>query len=330
MISQEKGNAPGGPLESSALGGDRVQPLQMRSFALIGAAFALAACGSAAVPGRAQVPGLDRLSGEVGPIEVDLPGADLSAVRGPAGWVLIGASLDSGRVVGGSAPECALRRTLSGAVAAQTPRCASLLGAYAALERARNFLISAGAEALPPAPIVADAPDAGLRYVSEADAYTLAEGPARAHIPAALNPGAVAREAARRQLRTLSRTHPEEAEGIALFLGAAVAGDPGYLGASDAGGDPTGELDLSRPLPVGASPSAVLASALWAWADASGDLVGAARAALAAFRAVAEREAGGPAAVLSLVAAQLDGVERDQACAVFRARLASAGIQACP
>jgi hypothetical protein len=34
--------------------------------------------------------------------------------------------------------------------------------------------------------------------------------------------------------------------------------------------------------------------------------------------------------VLSLVAAQLEGAERDQACAVFRARLHGAGISACP
>ena len=168
-------------------------------------------------------------------------------------------------------------------------------------------------------------------YVPEADAYTLNGGPAGARVPAALNPGAVAREAARRQLRAVSSTHPDEAEGVALFLGAAAAGDPGYLGASDRQGDPTGELDLSRPLPPDASVVAVLAGALWAWADASGDPVGAARAALAAARALGERaDAGGRAALLSLVAGQLEGAERDQACAVFRARLASAGIEACP
>jgi len=301
--------------------------------ALLLAGVALAACGSAAVPGRAQVPGLDRLSGELTAVEVDLPGADLSAVRGPSGWVLVGASVDSGRVVGGAAPDCSLRRTASGALAAQTGKCGGFLGAYAALDRSRAFLISAGAEALPAAPIVADAAEApaGLRYVPEADAFTLAGGPQGARIPAALNPGAVAREAARRQLRTVARTHPDEAEGVALFLGAAVAADPGYLGASDGEGDPTGELDLSRPLPAGAPVSAVLAGALWAWADASGDPVGAARAALAAVRALGERtDAGGKAALLSLVAGQLEGAERDQACAVFRARLASAGIEACP
>jgi len=41
-------------------------------------------------------------------------------------------------------------------------------------------------------------------------------------------------------------------------------------------------------------------------------------------------ERGGPAALLSLVAGQLDGAERDQACAVFRARLSSGEIEACP
>jgi hypothetical protein len=302
-----------------------------RAFLLAGVA--LAACGPAAVPGRAQVPGLDRLSGELTAVEVDLPGADLSAVRGPSGWVLVGASLDSGRVLGGSAPDCALRRTPSGALAAVSVRCGGLLGAYAALDRARSFLLAAGAEALPAAPIVADAADApaGLQYVPEADAFTLASGPRGARIPAALNPGAVAREAARRQLRTVARAHPDEAEGVALFLGAAAAMDPGYLGASDGQGDPTGELDLSRPLPADAPASAVLAGALWAWADASGDPIGAGRAALAAVRALGERpDAGGKAALLSLVAGQLEGAERDQACAVFRARLASAGIDACP
>ena len=303
----------------------------MRRFLLIAGA-ALAACGPAAVPGRVQVLGLDRLSGELTAVEVDLPGTDPGAVRGPAGWVLVGASIDGGRVIGGSAPDCALNRTVSGALAPQTGRCANLLGAYAALDRARTFLISAGAEALPAAPIVADAADApaGMRYLPDADAYTLTSGPSGARIPGALNPGAVAREAARRQLRQVAGTHPDAVEGVALFVGAAAAGDPGYLGASDGQGDPTGQLDLSRPLPAGAPTSAVLAGALWAWADASGDPVGAARAALAALRALGERpDAGGAETLLSLVAGQLDGAERDQACAVFRAHLAAAGIEAC-
>ena len=300
---------------------------------LLAAAAALAACGSAAVPGRVQVLGLDRLSGELTAVDVELPGADPAAVRGPTGWVLVGASIDGGRVVGGSSPDCALTRTASGAVAAQSARCANLLGAYAALDKARGFLISAGAEALPAAPIVADAADApaGLRYVAAADAYTLTSGPSGARIPAALNPGAVAREAARRQLRSVATVHRDAVEGAALFIGAAAAGDPGYLGASDGEGDPTGQLDLSRPLPAGAPASAVLAGALWAWADASGDPVGAARAALAAIRALGTRaEVGSAHALLSLVAGQLDGAERDQACAIFRAHLAAAGIEACP
>ena len=76
---------------------------------------------------------------------------------------------------------------------------------------------------------------------------------------------------------------------------------------------------------------AVLAGALWAWADASGDLIGAAKAALAAVRALGERpDAGGKSTLLSLVAGQLEGAERDQACAVFRARLSSGDIEACP
>jgi hypothetical protein len=73
----------------------------------------------------------------------------------------------------------------------------------------------------------------------------------------------------------------------------------------------------------------VLAGALWAWADASGDVTGSARAALAAARALGPGNAD-PAAVLSLVADQIDGAERDQACAVFRARLHASGIAACP
>jgi len=300
---------------------------------LLIAGLALAACGPAAVPGRVQVPGVDRVSGELTSVEVDLSGTDLAAIRGASGWVLLGASVDAGRVTGGAAPDCALRRTTSGALAAQTARCAALLGSYAALDRARAFLISAGAEALPAAPIVVEAAEAppGLRYMAEADAYTLTFGPAGARIPAALNPGAVAREAARRQLRAIARGHPDDVEGVALFLGAAAAGDPGYLGASDGEGDPTGALDLARPLPAGAPASAVLAGALWAWADASGDPIGAARAALAAVRALGERaDGGGAEGLLSLVAGQLEGAERDQACAVFRAHLAAAGIEACP
>src|SRR6266436_1098001 len=111
ILSREGARAPG----------DRVQLGGMRR-ALLLAGLALAACGTAAVPGRAQVPGLDRLSGELAALGVDLPGADLASVRGPAGWVLVGASIDSGRVVGGAAPDCALRRTPSGALAAQTGR----------------------------------------------------------------------------------------------------------------------------------------------------------------------------------------------------------------
>jgi phytoene/squalene synthetase len=73
----------------------------------------------------------------------------------------------------------------------------------------------------------------------------------------------------------------------------------------------------------------VLAGGLWAWADATGDHLGAARAALAAARAIDRRARPDPATVLSLVAEQLNGAERDQACAVFRARSAGS-IAACP
>lgn len=289
-----------------------------------------AACGAAGTPDRVSVLGVDRLSGELGAQDADLSSADLTAVRGPAGMMLLGASIDGGRVVGGAPADCQLRRKVSGSLVARTIPCVSLLSHYAALERARQFLIAAGAEALLPAPVLADvsAPP-GLRYVAAADAFTLGEGPRGARVPAALNPGAVAREMGRRQLRSVAEAHPEEAEGIALFLGAAAAADPGYLAASEPGGDPVGSLDLSRPLPAAAAPSAVLAGALWAWADASGDPTSAARAALAAARALGAGSSD-PAAVLSLVADQLVSAERDQACAVFRSRLHARNIPACP
>jgi hypothetical protein len=296
---------------------------------ILALALASAACGGAATSDRVSVLGVDRLSGELGAQDVELPGTDLAAVRGPAGVVLLGASIEGGRVSGGAAPECALRRKVSGSMVARTLPCVALLGHYAAMERARQFLLAAGAEALQPAPVLADAAAPGLHYNPAADAFTLGEGPRGARVPAALNPGAVARELARRQLRGLGESHAEEAEGIALFLGAAAAVDPGYLASSEPGGDPAGNLDLSRPLPSGAPASAVLAGALWAWADASGDPAGASRAALAAARALSAGAAG-PAAVLSLVADQLEGAERDQACAVFRARMHASNIAACP
>jgi len=290
---------------------------------------AAAACGGAGASERVSVLAVDRLSGELGGQEVELPGTDLSAVRGPAAMMLLGASIDGNRVAGGVSPECSLRRKVDGALVARTLPCVALLGQYAAMERGRQFLLAAGAEALLPAPVLADSSTPGLRYLPAADAFVLGEGPQGARVPAALNAGAVAREMARRQLRGMAESHPEEAEGIALFIGAAAAADPGYLAASEPGGDPTGSLDLARPLPADARPSAVLAGALWAWADASGDLNGAVRAALAAARALGAG-ASDPAAVLSLVAGQLEGESRDQACAVFRARLRAGNITACP
>lgn len=275
-----------------------------------------AACGPVASGGdRVSVLGVDRLSGELSAIEVDLPFVDLAAVRGPAGVF----------TQGGASPDCAVRRKVSGALVPRTARCATLLGQYAAMDRARQFLLSAGAESLSPAPVAADSETPGLHYLPALDAFTLGEGPRGARVPAAYNPGAVARELSRRQLRGLAETHPEDAEGIALFLGAVAASDPGYLAASDPGGDPAGDLDLARPLAEHARASAALAGALWAWADATSDLVGAARAVLAASRAV---DRGAPVGILSLVAAQLDGAERDQACAVFRAR--ASRVPACP
>ena len=305
-----------------------------------------AACGPVAAPvPRAAVPGIDPVSGALGAIEVDLPGADLAAVRGPAGAVLVGGTLDAGRVSGGGAPDCPLRRSSGGALLSSSTRCASFLGAYAALERARGFLLSAGAEALAPAQVLAeprlgpvaagsaasgdDEVEHGLHYLPQSDAFSLLSGPAGARVPAALNPGAVTREVARRHLRALLESHPGDAEGVALFLGAAASGDPGYLAASEPQGDPRGELDLARPLTPGAPAASIVAGALWAWADASGDALAASRAALAAARALASVRDGGDApGLLSLVADQLDGAERDQACAVFRAR--AGRLPACP
>jgi hypothetical protein len=299
----------------------------------------LAACGAPGAAPRAAVPAVDPVSAEVTAIEADLPGADLTSVRGPAASVVLGAAIENGQLVGGSTPECALRRLPSGALTAASARCHGLLGAYAALERARAFLLAAGAEALPAAAVLADPSGnanlaAGLRYLPQLDAYALLPGPAGARVPAALNAGAVAREAARRQLRALFEGHQEEAEGIALFLGAAAAQDPGYLAASVPGGDPLGDTDLARPLPASARHSAHLAGALWAWAEQTGDPASAAKVVLAAARALQQRPGdggAGPSALLSLVAGQLNGAERDQACAVFRARLGAQEVpSACP
>jgi hypothetical protein len=284
-----------------------------------------AACGGSASPDRVAVLAVDHISGELAGEEVELPGTDLAAVRGPAAVMLLGSSQDTARI-----PDCALRRKVTGALVARTVACVSLLGHYVAMERARQFLLAAGAEALPPAAVLVDESEApGLRYDPVSDTFTLGEGPQDARVPAAFNPGAVVREMALRQLRGVAVSDPEEAEGIALFLGGAAATDPGYLAASEPGGDPMGRLDLSRPLAATAPPSAVLAGALWAWADASGDPTSASRAALAAARALTGAPAD-PATVLSLVAAQLDGAERDQACAVFRAHLHATSISACP
>ncbi|GAC1346902.1 MAG: hypothetical protein NVSMB23_25290 [Myxococcales bacterium] len=307
---------------------------------LLLAALALAGCGPAGAPARAVVPGVDPLSGELAAVDVDLPGADLAAIRGPAGFFLTRASVEGARIAGGRRPDCSLRRLPGGAQVAVSASCRELLGAYAALDRARNFLLSAGAEALPPAPVLAEAvplPEGagpGLRYLAASDAFLFAGGPAGARVPAALNPGAVTQQLALRQLRALADVRKDDADGIALFLGAAASGDPAYRAASAASGDPRGELDLSRPLAAGASAADVLAGALWAWADVSGDTLGAARASIAAAAGALQAPAGadggsGTAAVLSLVAGQLVGAERDQACAVFRAR-AAASIPTCP
>jgi hypothetical protein len=300
------------------------------------------ACGAPGAAPRAAVPGVDPVSGELALVEADLPGADLTAVRGPAGAMVVGGAVQAGRVVGGAAPECALRRLPSGVVAAASPACQNLLGAYAVLERARAFLLAAGAEALPAAPVLVEpsidaaaTPPTGVRYLPDVDAFTLLPGPSGARVPAALNVGAVAREAARRQLRALFSRNADEAEGLALFLGAAATGDAGYLAASVPDGDPLGDTDLARPLEPSASASAQLAGTLWAWAEQTGDPAAAAKVVLAAARALAASrpaDAGtGSSALLSLVAGQLNGGERDHACAVFRARLGVLDVPtACP
>src|SRR5882762_2507925 len=95
-----------------------------------------AACGGTAVPDRVAVLGVDRLSGELAGQEVELPGTDLAAVRGPAAMMMLGASSDSARV-----PDCALRRRVSGALVARTLSCVSLLGHYAAMAPVLYFLM---------------------------------------------------------------------------------------------------------------------------------------------------------------------------------------------
>ena len=298
-----------------------------------------AACGVPGAAPRAAVPGVDPVNGELTAVEVDLPGADLSAVRGPAGAVVVGGAVRGGQLQGGQPAECSLKRLPSGATSATSARCSGWLGTYAALERARSFLLAAGAESLPAAPVLVEpsldaAEAAGLRYLPQVDAFALLPGPTGARIPASLNVGAVTREAARRQLRPLFETNRDAAEGIALFFGAAAAGDPGYLASSEPGGDPLGETDLQRPLPSSAPASAHLASALWAWAEQTGDLASASKVVLAAARALGQRPGDGgtaSSALLSLVAGQLNGAERDQACAVFRARLGLSEVpSACP
>src|SRR5437879_4721396 len=114
-------------------------------------AVAATACGGSAAADRVAVLGVDRISGELSGQEVELPATDLSAVRGPAAMMMLGAAPETARV-----PDCALRRRVNGSLVARTVACVSLLGHYAAMERARQFLLSAGAEALPPAPVLVD------------------------------------------------------------------------------------------------------------------------------------------------------------------------------
>src|SRR5438067_26136 len=150
-----------------------------------------AACGGAAASDRVSVMALDRLSGELSGQEVDLAGTDLSAVRGPAALFVLS---------GGISPACELRRKVTGALVARTLPCVALLGEYAAMDRGRQFLLAAGAEAMAPAPVLADSSRPGLHYVESTDSFTVGDGPQGARVPGAFNPGAVTRELARRQL----------------------------------------------------------------------------------------------------------------------------------
>ena len=68
-----------------------------------------AACGGSALPDRVAVLGVDRLSGALAGQEVELPGTDLGAVRGPAAMVMLGSSSDMARV-----PDCTMRRQSHG------------------------------------------------------------------------------------------------------------------------------------------------------------------------------------------------------------------------
>src|SRR2546422_434093 len=195
-----------------------------------------AACGGSALPDRVAVLGVDRLSGALAGQEVELPGTDLAAVRGPAAMIMLGSSTDTARV-----PDCAMRRRVSGALVARTVSCVSLLGHYAAMERARQFLLAAGAEALLPAPVLASSTaEPGLHYDARTDTFTLGEGPEGARVPLALNPGAVTREMARRQLRAVASAHPEEAAprspaGVVSWAAARCGGAGGARGAACSG-----------------------------------------------------------------------------------------------
>src|SRR5258708_6672103 len=92
-----------------------------------------AACGAAAPPDRVSVRGVGRLWGEWAAQGVELPGGDVAAGRGPAGIVLLGASIEGARVVGGSPAECQVRRKITGSLVARTVACFSLLRLYTAL-----------------------------------------------------------------------------------------------------------------------------------------------------------------------------------------------------
>src|SRR2546426_9704338 len=87
-----------------------------------------AACGGSALPDRVAVLGVDRLSGALAGQEVELPGTDLAAVRGPAAMIMLGSSTVTARL-----PACAMLRRVSGVLVARTVSFLSRLRRYAVL-----------------------------------------------------------------------------------------------------------------------------------------------------------------------------------------------------
>jgi len=160
-----------------------------------------------------------------------------------------------------------------GSAGGATLSCVSLLGHYAAMDRARQFLLAAGAEALLPAPVlwmISAGPV--LRYDARTDSFTLVRAPGSA-APAGAHPGAVRREMVRRHFGRGSRpslTKPRASR----CSSAPWRGRPGFLASSDLRDRPASSI--SRAPRVGAPPSRSSPCSL-AWADAERHLTGASR-----------------------------------------------------